>query len=241
MSAALSVRHIPEEPLPNDWLERGLGRLGRHVEHDEQSKSFRVARHVTALHTVLWKRRSPILNQLEIGRCTGNALAGVLGTEPFYRPSLLVDEALADKLYRLATRLDNIPGIYPPDDTGSSGLAVCKAGKKLGLIAGYAHAFSIEDTIAALQRGPVIGGFNWYAGFDKPDANALISIAGAIRGGHEWEINGYDVDTKLFSCLQSWGLRFGHRGVFRMHATTLQQLLREEGDVTVPLPLAAAA
>ena len=39
-------------------------------------------------------------------------------------------EGFAVKLYEDATVVDGYPGEYPPDDTGSSGLAICKVSQR---------------------------------------------------------------------------------------------------------------
>jgi hypothetical protein len=85
-----------------------------------------------------------ILDQGKLGSCTGNAGTGAVGTQPFYHQvgkNVLpaVDDASAGeqfavKLYSDATKADAIPDSYPPDDTGSSGLAICKVLNARGTI-----------------------------------------------------------------------------------------------------------
>ena len=60
----------------------GAGRLGRHVEHDPQSRAFSAG--TAAIKTVSYKRHGAAFDQGELGSCTGNAMAGVLMTEPFW-------------------------------------------------------------------------------------------------------------------------------------------------------------
>jgi hypothetical protein len=47
-------------------------------------------------------------------------MTGALGTDPLWNSAWKLDEKAAVTLYEAATRLDNIPGHYEPDDTGSS-------------------------------------------------------------------------------------------------------------------------
>src|SRR3974390_862685 len=108
--------------------------LGRHIEHDERSKRFPVARLAKGPKSATYQRHCPPFDQGALGSCTGNAMAGVLMTEPFWTTGRLLTESDAVRLYSEATHLDNIRGNYPPDDTGSSGLAVAKAAKKEGWI-----------------------------------------------------------------------------------------------------------
>ena len=144
-------------------------------------------------------------------------------------------------LYEAATRLDSIRGAYPPDDTGSTGLAVAKAAKNAGLISGYKHATSITAALSALQTGPVITGVNWYEGFDEPDASGRVSIAGSVRGGHEFVVDGYDADAGLVYAHNSWGTSWGLAGRFCFSVDDWTRLLSEDGDVTQFVPVTQPA
>jgi hypothetical protein len=172
-------------------------------------------------------------------------MAGVLMTEPFFDPSRILTEDDALDFYKLATTLDNIDGSYPPDDTGSSGLAVCKAARKLRLISRYTHAFTMTAALNALQSGPVITGFNWYESFDDPKADGTVSISkhAAVRGGHEVQPFGVtivrragqvDMGRSKVHLWNSWGTGYGVGGAFAMSLATWDRLLNEGGDVTVP-------
>jgi hypothetical protein len=216
-------------------------RLGRHVEHDIRSLAYAIEPwSEKRLQSALWRRRSPILDQAQTGSCTGNALAGALGTDSARTRGFdNVDEQLALQLYERATQLDRIPGEYPPDDTGSTGLAVCKAGKQLDYLSGYHHALSLHAALTALQHGPVITGVNWYDSFDEPDSQGRIEITpGAqVRGAHEFLVRGVEVSRKEVYCDNSWGDIWGLQGRFVMTWSTWDRLLSEHGDVTVPARL----
>ena len=99
--------------------KKGAGRLGRHVEHDPQSRAFSAG--TAAIKTVTYQRHGSAFDQGDLGSCTGNAMAGVLMTDPFWVRGRNLTEADAVALYKAATKLDDIPGKSPPDDTGSSG------------------------------------------------------------------------------------------------------------------------
>lgn len=219
--------------------------LGRHVEHDPRSRGFAVAaREATSLASVAWHRRGGPFDQSKpkpLGSCTGNAICGVVNTAPFQATeSRLMTEIDAISVYEDATRIDGIAGTYPPDDTGSSGLAVCKVAKKRGLISGYSHAFGIMPALTALQLGPVITGVPWYEGFDEPGPDGLVTIAGQVRGGHEFEVLAFAVGHTgspldgLVECPNSWGLHWGLHGRFKMTVRDWASLLEQRGDVTVP-------
>lgn len=213
-------------------------RLGRHVEHDPRSRDFGITVAGLELKTVHHRRYGPPFDQGQVGSCTGNATAGAINTNPVHlvhRPLLHEADALA--IYELATQLDSIPGSYPPDDTGSSGLAAAKAAQQKGLITSYRHAFGIDDALQALMAGPVITGVNWYEGFDNPNPNGYVEIAGQVRGGHEFEVIGYQhgptPDESLLIAENSWGTGWGMHGRFTFTVKTWAQLLAEQGDVTV--------
>ena len=112
-------------------------RLGRNMWLDGRSLAHMVENDVQEMG-------QSVLDQGQLGSCTGNAGTGALGTQPFYDAvgSTVMpdpnDEAAAEQfavqLYSDATVVDGYPGDYPPDDTGSSGLAICKVLKSRGTI-----------------------------------------------------------------------------------------------------------
>jgi hypothetical protein len=228
----------------------GVGRLGRHREHDPRSRAYAVepaAAGKVDRSPILWDRYSAILDQGDIGACTGNAMAGWLGCAPHCTSkadAAQYDETFALKLYSLATRLDRIPGYYSPgdpdsQDAGSSGLAVAKAARKLALIRSYGWAFSLNGLIHALRSGPVIVGVPWFSGMDHPDRNGLIEATGEIRGGHEFLIRGWQPSGPLdgvFTADNSWGPSWARNGSMFFTAKTWTELAAQQADVTVPRP-----
>jgi hypothetical protein len=224
--------------------------LGRHVHHDSRSLAYlvpamskRQQRKVTA---VRWDRVIPVLDQGQVGSCTGNAATGALGTDPNYPPlearptGVVLTEATALALYSKAEDIDG-DGPFPPNDNGSSGLSVAKAAKNAGLIDGYLHVTSIAAALTAIQTGPFIVGSDWWTSFDTPDSNGLVAIAkgATVRGGHEYECIGYDPATDLWELVNSWGTVYGVGGHFYYSTATFKALLAAQGDATVFTPLAA--
>lgn len=229
-------------------------RLGRHIRHDPRSLRYQVAAVDPAtLTSVRHARQIPVLDQGELGSCTGNAAEGALGTSPLYesladdrdRPTgdADADEDQAVDLYSLATQLDDYDGEYPPEDTGSDGLSVAKACQQAGLISGYQHATSLNAALTALAQGPVITGVNWYSSFDTPAADGTITIGrhASVRGGHEFVVDELDVERKRVGFTNSWGTSWGVDGRAYMSWDTWGQLLGEDGDVTVFVPITEPA
>ncbi|MFG2372545.1 C1 family peptidase [Streptomyces sp. NPDC048504] len=254
----MTIQHLPEAGGPF--------RLGRHVEHDPRSLAF--AHGVlpkSAIKSVEWARRIPILDQGSLGSCTGNAGTGVLGTDSagrtasttvtisaggaaashgvFVAGTYILDEAFAVSLYKLATILDGVSGTYPPTDTGSTGLGVAKALKALGLAGSYTHAFSIAALNSAVQSGAVLLGIVWpQSAFDTAnDGRILIDKTSPIAGGHELELCKYDASSGEYWVPNSWNSAWGDKGWGYFTTADLTWLLSQQGDVTVPALTAAPA
>jgi hypothetical protein len=142
-------------------------------------------------------------------------------------------EPQAVALYARATALDPFPGTYPPEDTGSDGLSVCKAAKELGLIDSYAWAFGQEHALDALQLAPVLVGIPWHNSMFRPDKKGYVHPDGNIVGGHEFVLFGDNCKGKL-TFLNSWGTDWGVKGRFYMTYDDFGALLADQGDVAVP-------
>jgi hypothetical protein len=216
-------------------------RLGRHVEHDPRSLAYLVPE-ASAPVAARWRRDTPVLDQGNLGSCTGNATVGCLGTDPFYAtlPGRTLDEALAVQIYSAAEKIDGGAG-YPPEDQGSSGLSVAKAAKAAGLISGYLHITSVAAAQHAIATGPFIVGSDWFEGFDTPNAAGVVTISGTVRGGHEYECVGYDPATDLWEFVNSWGTSYGVAGHFFYSTATFTKLLASDGDATVFVPVTQPA
>jgi hypothetical protein len=203
-------------------------RLGRHIEHDPRSWAF-PAPMASTIVTVRHERLVPIFDQGQLGSCTGNAAVGCISTRPFDHEG---NEQQAVEIYQAATHLDHIKGIYPPDDTGSTGLAVMKAMREKGWIQSYGHAFGLDHTLRALVLRPGITGMAWRQGCDEPSSQGIVRYVGGIRGGHEVELVGVDVTAKLVWFVNSWGKAWGKDGTFAMSWEDYGTALRDHGDAT---------
>lgn len=214
--------------------------LGRLIQHDPRSRQF-PARAAAKFRPVLWRKHGPVLDQGSLGSCTGHAAAHAMNSEPYrtkLRPSRLLSSKDAVSIYSDATIIDPFPGNYPPEDTGSSGLAVAKVLRNRGLIEGYSHAFSPEQARGALQFGPVLFGTWWHRSMFTPDAKGYVHPDGNKEGGHEILIIGDDGHRMIL--LNNWGPRWGKAGRFYLTHQDFAELMLDQGDVTALRPKTGA-
>jgi hypothetical protein len=210
------------------------------VHHDSRSRLFSFDTKGRTLTSVAHARYTNILDQGQVGSCTGNAGIGALSTDPLYRslPTKLtysLDETGAVKLYSDAEVIDG-SGAYPPNDNGSSGLSIAKALKTAGIISGYQHTFTLNDALLALTVYPILVGINWYQGMFTPDPDGRVHISGALAGGHEIVARQIDATNSRVWFDNSWGTSWGVKGRFYLTFTDLGTLLSQQGDVVVLLP-----
>ena len=222
-------------------IEQSAANLGRHVLHDARSLAYDAAELLTStgpLKTVMHACTVAPWDQGDIGSCTANAALGLLVTEPFAVAGRAYTEQDAVALYSEETKLDNrqIPGSYPPDDTGSTGVWSMKALKARGLIRGYRHAFSLDTALRLLQQYPVSTGLPWFNSMFNVDKDNTIDVdqASGLAGGHQVAIVGIDVDRKAVRVRNSWGAGWADGGYAWLKWSDWSALLRLHGDVVVP-------
>jgi hypothetical protein len=213
-------------------------RLKRHINHDSRSANFAFDETGIKIVDTCHERLIPILDQGQIGACTGNAGIGNINTSPFLLNSKVYspDEAGALKLYSAAEKIDGGAG-YPPEDEGSSGLSIAKALLKAGLISSYSHCFTLNATLKAITKYPVIIGINWYQDMFNPDPDGRCHITGALAGGHEVEARQIVVEKGQLWFDNSWNNTWGVAGRFYLTWKDFEELLvNQKGDVIVLIP-----
>jgi hypothetical protein len=216
--------------------------LGRRVEHDPRSRAFAfVPPRAVAAKTVRWRRYGPVLDQGSVGACTGFAMAQWLNCKPAHDPrEEYTNHTHALDLYARATRLDPWPGEWPPTDTGSSGLAACKAAKDVGYISAYRWIFNGVDALKeALLFSPVMAGTVWLSKMfnARPVSGQapFLQVSGSEEGGHEYVIVGWNERSGYFTMLNSWSGTWGLGGTARIWEDDMRQLLADQGDLVVPV------
>lgn len=240
------LTHVYEEKVHPEM------RLGRHQELDARSLAYAVTA-IREIKPAAWPAGIPTLNQGNLGSCTGNAgtraLAALYGSnlskvtlhgQTLDPSDADTDERFAVELYHEATAIDKVPGVYPPTDTGSSGLAICKSLKNAGLISGYSHALSLRGVATMLQTGGAIMGSPWFEAWFEPDSDGFVDsgnwFSSGLAGGHEFYIEAleawddHDPAKCILLCHNSWGQSWGQSGRFRIRGTTYNQN-RQQVDV----------
>jgi len=178
-------------------------------------------------------------SQTALGNCTANAALGVLMTEPFHQPEWNYTEDDAVRLYHEETTLDNsqIPGVWPTDDTGSTGGWAMQALVNNGLIHDWHHTRSLHTALRLLMVGPVAIGVSWFNNMFTPAGDGTISVDenSGLAGGHEIELNSLDVDNQRVGGWNSWGSAWGNQGAFWLSWHDFDLLLHLGGDVVQPV------
>lgn len=235
MSAELRIITVPQQDV----------RLGRQVVHDPQSRRF--AYPLTALTT---KPSRPVRHRVwgptttpsqRVGCCTGVDQAVQGNAKGNRRTGVILGMADAERIYSRATQIDPWAGQWPPEDTGSSGLAACKAAKEQGLIVRYEWLFAGAGQVLATlvggqgKPGRCVGvGTWWHDDMFRPDPKSLlVSPTGPVVGGHQWTITGWEPYYDAFEGLCWWGPKFGQKGRFRIRYYDLDRLLADDGDAHV--------
>lgn len=215
-------------------------RLGRHQVHDALDAELEaVVDLLEPIRDVDHAEHQPVWDQGSIGDCTMNAAYGTIVCDPFGRPGTAYTEDDIVTGYELETRLDDsqIPGEYPPDDTGSCGPWSMRVLVKLGLIRSWRHCRTLHSALRMLNRGPISVGIAWYNSMFTPDAENTIHLdeSSGLAGGHQVCIVANDTKKRRVKIRNSWGASWGDQGHAWISWADLDKLLRAGGDVVQPV------
>lgn len=215
-------------------------RLGRHQVHDALVPELEaVVDLLEPIHDVDHAEHQSVWDQGRIGDCTMNAAYGTIVCDPFGRPGVTYTEDDIVHGYALETQLDDsqIPGRYPPDDTGSTGAWSMRVLEKLGLIKTWHHCRTLHAALRLLNRGPISVGIPWYPAMFTPDAEHTIHAdeSSGEPGGHQVCIVANDTKLRRVRIRNSWGPGWGDQGHAWLSWSDLDELLKAGGDVVQPV------
>lgn len=241
---------IVRERLPRHPL------LGRNIHFDSRSKAYAVQPVAATVASVRHDASIGILDQGEVGACTGFASVACSYREPFYglgseawhyAPSV----AGAYGWYSQNTAEDGFPGTYEPDDTGSDGLTASKVAVETGVASGYQAAFDLDSSLLALMASPGITGIPWFKSMFNPAPNGLIEVdaTSGLAGGHELCVDeivaadapGNGTGVMLVGGPNSWGTSWGLNGRWYLRASDWWELRKRDGDVYFWTPASVPA
>lgn len=235
-----NFRYLKEDP-DNPY------RLGRHQVHDALTPdrdAALVLDHFLPITSVVHTELLPVFNQGNLGSCTANAALGCLVTAPFGKAGVAYTEDDAVALYELETKIDDsqIPGEYPPDDTGSSGPWSMLALEKLGKIKTFVHTRSTHTALRLLNSGPISIGVTWFQSMFTPDyptpnsgATIHVDPSSGVAGGHQICIVADDVQGQRVLIRNSWGADWGDAGHAWLSWSDLSGLFAIGGDCVQPV------
>lgn len=236
----MPVVKIYRERLPMHPL------LGRHVAFDSRSKAYAIQPHIVAVTSVRHAQHIAVLDQGQVGSCTGNASASCAYHEPFYAPEApnwgyTPDEDGAVAWYRDNTTNDDFPGAYTPDDTGSDGLTSSKMAVKAGIASGFRAALDLDSSLQALMDRPGITGIPWYNSMFTVGSDGLITVdtKSGLAGGHELVVDeivardapGNGTGKLLVGGDNSWSTTWGAQGRWYLTGDDWWALRQQQGDV----------
>lgn len=223
-------------------------RLGRHQAHDvldalPERDAANIVDVFTPIKTVHHEEFVPVFDQGQLGSCTANAALGTLVTAPFGKRGVSYTEDDAVALYELETKLDDsqIPGSFPPDDTGSTGPWSMMALEKQHKIRSFTHTRSAHHALLLLNQGPISIGVTWYRSmFDVeqlPSGQAAIHVDPntEVAGGHQVCIVANDTKAQMVYVRNSWGAGWGDNGHAWLSWADLQQLFGDGADAVQPV------
>lgn len=215
-------------------------RLGRQQVHDPASRSFAMERSTIPLAPIdqtLWRDTAiriydPVPNPNQpVGCCTGCAKAMEFNSVGNRRKGVVLGLPWALDNYRSNTRIDPFPGIWEPDDTGSSSLAACKSAQLSNDGGEYRFDFrgadGVVNGICADRRVQNLGTW-WTEDMFYPDSQGRIEPTGARVGGHQYIARAYWEARDWVKLRCWWGTGYRDVWIRRDH---LNDLILDGGDV----------
>jgi C1A family cysteine protease len=219
--------------------------LGRRYAPDRRDHRFLMPRLDTGTITRRMWSSAGVLNQGSTSQCVAYSGFKYLTSGPVVNRH--PKHSITD-IYGECLRVDEWPG--EDWDEGTSVRALFKALSGWGYVNGYKWAFDAERVVDhVLTTGPVVMGTYWYRKMFTPHPDTgYLEIGGEIDGGHAWLIVGADRNRKnpdgsrgAVRMLNSWGQEWGQGGRAWLTFSTLDRLVKEDGEACVAAEIKISA
>lgn len=220
--------------------------LGRNVKLDSRSLAYALQPAAALIRSVKHVSYIGVLDQGNVGACTGFASTACAYREPFYAPlapawAYTPSNGGALDWYHENTVEDGYSGTWEPDDTGSDGLTSSKVAKAFGIVSGYQAALDLPSSLDALMDRPGITGIPWYQSMFNPGSDGLLTVdfSSGLAGGHELCVDevvarndpANGTGEPLVGGPNSWGVTWGAAGRWYLRASDWWALRQQQGDV----------
>jgi hypothetical protein len=226
--------------------------LGGNIHLDSRSWNYALQPKATPIKSVRHPQFIDILDQGQVGSCSGEGSTSCAYHSPFYAdgdPSwaYTANQPGAYTWYSENTREDSYNGtwIYPPapgsgDDTGSDSTTASRVAKEAGISSGYQMSGDLDSSLETLQDRPGITGIPWYNSMFTVGSDGLVDVdaTSGLAGGHllcvdevvTTDAPGNGTGVILVGGPQSWGLGWGANGRWYMKASDWWALRKQQGD-----------
>lgn len=179
--------------------------------------------------------RSPITDQGREGACVGHGCGRFAFSRCGMHPTGISLSEYCFGWYKETQANDEWQG---ENYSGTSVRAGGATGVRRGLIKEYRWAFGIDQALEAITTvGPLVLGIPWFDSMYETDGNGFIQVSGTKVGGHCIDSDYINWRNEYLELPNSWGLGYGNQGVGKMKFETLDSLLRQGGEVMVPIPV----
>jgi hypothetical protein len=209
-------------------------RLKRHIVHDPESLNYKTN---FTVDQSTWRNKririyDPIPNPNQTnGCCTAVSQAVLFNAKGNRRKGVVLDMDWVQRLYTRETQIDPFPGSMPTQDTGSNGLAGCKASQEFGEGGEYRwFTNGTDEIVQAIMEGWCVSvGTAWENNMFNIDSRGVIHRGGGVAGGHQWTLHGYNVDHDYLRGICWWG----SFKTFFIARSDVEDLLADHGDAHI--------
>jgi hypothetical protein len=211
-------------------------RLGRRFAPDERDAGYRMFAAMAQVPTPSYRywalgKIDASVFQYNTPRCVGFSTRMELASSPRRYKQAHPD---GGEIYHGAQLNDEWEG---ENYDGTSARGAMKYLQSLGIIAAYHWASDVEELAQfVLTTGPALIGGVWTNDAFTPDSKGFVRQTGAVAGGHEVLLRGYNHKEwrfTLWTPWENWGVK--RDGEFYMNRTDFENWMSNAGDMVAPI------